>query len=245
MQPSAEVVSSRSCPSRDREAESCSLDGFVSDSKPLEYNIDTSFNDTSTSAPATSESTSSNDNFAPAIDQLVRENETLKEAVLEANRRLTRLEDERWLFFNEGIFDLVNSVCAREKNHVNPTCALASTNKVGGLLVADMLPPSLESVRNALDDNVVACKQEQSWSSECFADHIPMEIADSDKVQKLACTGQRHNGDATCPTDSDEPKDLDPKWLSLDMPYVQPYCVDACGTLLKGDTKRSYKEDGE
>jgi len=51
--------------------------------------------------------------------------------------------------------------------------------------------------------------------------------------------------DAACPTGGDEPKDLNPKWLSLDMPLMQPYCVDACGALLKSDTKRSSKEEIE
>jgi len=49
----------------------------------------------------------------PTIQELLHENATLKEAFSEANRRLARLEEEKSRFFDEGVFDLVNSVCGQ------------------------------------------------------------------------------------------------------------------------------------
>jgi len=51
--------------------------------------------------------------LAPTIQRLVHENATLREAFNDASRRLSRLEDDKWRFFDEGVFDLVNSVCAQ------------------------------------------------------------------------------------------------------------------------------------
>jgi len=49
--------------------------------------------------------------LAPTIQRLVCENATLREAFDDANKRLSRLEEEKLRFLDEGVFDLVNSVC--------------------------------------------------------------------------------------------------------------------------------------
>lgn len=51
--------------------------------------------------------------LAPTIQRLMHENTALREALEDANGRLSRLEDEKLRFFDEGIFDLVNSVCGQ------------------------------------------------------------------------------------------------------------------------------------
>lgn len=57
------------------------------------------------------------------IQRLMLENATLREAFSDANRRLSELEEEKQRFFDEGIFDLVNSVCGQSgvKGAVKPT----------------------------------------------------------------------------------------------------------------------------
>merc|ERR1719215_61769 len=43
----------------------------------------------------------------------MQENVSLREALAAASRKLTKLEDEQQCFFDEGVFDLVNSMCGR------------------------------------------------------------------------------------------------------------------------------------
>lgn len=52
---------------------------------------------------------------ADAVDmkRLMFENATLREAYNDANRRLVALEEEKNRFFDEGIYDVVNSVCGK------------------------------------------------------------------------------------------------------------------------------------
>lgn len=47
------------------------------------------------------------------VQRLLHENASLRDAFGEASRRLARIEDEKSRFFDEGIFDLVNSVCGQ------------------------------------------------------------------------------------------------------------------------------------
>lgn len=47
------------------------------------------------------------------VQQLLQENASLRDAFSEASRRLARIEDDKSRFFDEGIFDLVNSVCGQ------------------------------------------------------------------------------------------------------------------------------------
>lgn len=49
--------------------------------------------------------------LAPAIQRLVCENTALREALEDANTRLSQLEDEKLRFFDEGVFDVMNSMC--------------------------------------------------------------------------------------------------------------------------------------
>lgn len=49
--------------------------------------------------------------LVPTLQRLVEENTTLREAFQDANRRLSQLEEEKSRFFDEGVFELVNSVC--------------------------------------------------------------------------------------------------------------------------------------
>lgn len=48
------------------------------------------------------------------IQRLMLENVSLREAFTHANTKLSQLEDEKMRFFDEGIFDLVNSVCGHD-----------------------------------------------------------------------------------------------------------------------------------
>eukprot|EP00929_Paragymnodinium_shiwhaense_P022432 TRINITY_DN14334_c0_g1_i1.p1 TRINITY_DN14334_c0_g1~~TRINITY_DN14334_c0_g1_i1.p1 ORF type:complete len:832 (-),score=164.19 TRINITY_DN14334_c0_g1_i1:115-2610(-) len=56
----------------------------------------------------------------PTIQRLVLENASLQDAVNEANHRLSRLEDEKWQFYDEGVFDLVNSMCGQSGSKPQP-----------------------------------------------------------------------------------------------------------------------------
>lgn len=47
------------------------------------------------------------------VQRLLHENASLRHAFSEASRRLARIEDDKSRFFDEGIFDLVNSVCGQ------------------------------------------------------------------------------------------------------------------------------------
>lgn len=49
-----------------------------------------------------------------ALKKLVAENTALREAWNDANKRISRLEDEKMRFFDEGIYDLVNAVCGQK-----------------------------------------------------------------------------------------------------------------------------------
>jgi len=64
--------------------------------------------------------------LAHRIQGLVTENASLREAFSEANRRLSRLEDEKLRFFDEGIYDLVNSVCGQTGSGRNPEDTVAA-----------------------------------------------------------------------------------------------------------------------
>jgi hypothetical protein len=50
--------------------------------------------------------------IVPTVQRLVAENTSLREAFHDANRRLSQLEEEKTRFFDEGVFELVNSVCS-------------------------------------------------------------------------------------------------------------------------------------
>jgi len=49
--------------------------------------------------------------LVPSVQRLVEENSSLREAFHDANRRISHLEEEKSRFFDEGVFELVNSVC--------------------------------------------------------------------------------------------------------------------------------------
>mmetsp|Transcript_90939 Transcript_90939/g.180802 ORF Transcript_90939/g.180802 Transcript_90939/m.180802 type:complete len:333 (-) Transcript_90939:34-1032(-) len=51
--------------------------------------------------------------LVPTIERLAAENVALREACAEANERLAQLEEEKQQFLDEGVFDLVNSVCGK------------------------------------------------------------------------------------------------------------------------------------
>jgi hypothetical protein len=51
--------------------------------------------------------------LVPTIERLAAENVALREACAEANERLVQLEEEKQRFLDEGVFDLVNSVCGK------------------------------------------------------------------------------------------------------------------------------------
>jgi len=51
--------------------------------------------------------------LVPTIERLAAENVALREACAEANERLAQLEEEKQRFLDEGVFDLVNSVCGK------------------------------------------------------------------------------------------------------------------------------------
>jgi len=63
-------------------------------------------------APATHSSADDNA-LAYTLQQLVHENATLRQAFNEASQRMAALEDEKTHFFDQGVFDLLNSVCAQ------------------------------------------------------------------------------------------------------------------------------------
>lgn len=45
--------------------------------------------------------------------QLMLENQALREAFGDTQKRLMELEDERQCFLDEGVYDVVNSICGR------------------------------------------------------------------------------------------------------------------------------------
>ena len=45
--------------------------------------------------------------------QLMLENQALREACGDTQKRLLELEDERQCFLAEGVYDVVNSICGR------------------------------------------------------------------------------------------------------------------------------------
>lgn len=51
--------------------------------------------------------------LVPTIQRLVVENASLREAFNHANQRLMQLQEEKQRFLDEGIYDLVNSVCGQ------------------------------------------------------------------------------------------------------------------------------------
>jgi len=57
-----------------------------------------------------------NDDGSSVNQRLKQENDSLREALAAASRKLTKLEDEQQCFFDEGVFDLVNSMCGRTGN---------------------------------------------------------------------------------------------------------------------------------
>jgi len=61
-------------------------------------------------APAPQDSSSEDPSLAPLVEKLMQENATLREDFNEQQRRLAKLEDEKWGFPHEGIYDLVNAM---------------------------------------------------------------------------------------------------------------------------------------
>jgi len=63
--------------------------------------------------------------LGPTIKRLIQENMTLREAFDDASQRLAMLEEEKWRFLDEGVFDLVNSVCVRKTPNLRKPHQLA------------------------------------------------------------------------------------------------------------------------
>jgi len=232
---------------------------------PFTYNIDTSFGEASTlAAPskATSESVSEN-TVAPTIDRLVHENKTLKEVVLEANRRLTRLEDEKWHFINEGVFDLVNSICGREISDEKPAA-------ITHLLAEDESLTASGSVHGTSENHMHVHEQGRASSREQFENSFLMEVTDAHPGDEPPCLPECPKIDAACsiatrerdaiPNDATESwvsnavggihsivqlvsDNSDPKLRSLEEPCMQPPCSDVGGKPLRGGTKTSSIEE--
>jgi len=108
------IVSYAGGAAHDQEKHICDSIG-TDNSGPQEYNIDC--NPAKDSAFTIGNSICKKGDkgyLVHTLEHLVQENVALKEAFLDANKRLSRLEDEKHRFFDEGIFDLVNSVCDRK-----------------------------------------------------------------------------------------------------------------------------------
>lgn len=165
----------------------------------VEYSINTTLTETSASeAPSKATSESIISDNAPTIDRLVCKNETLKGVVLNANRKLARLEEENRRFMNEGVFDLVNSVCGRDSPNVKRADFICNTSAVRSLLTEDMVSPFLSPLEAASENRVVA--PEQEWiPSKRLTDHISVDAADVCTGYELACPVECSSTDATCP----------------------------------------------
>lgn len=236
---------------------------------PFTYNIDTSFEETSTSAApskATSESIISDNSIAPTIDRLVHENKTLKEVVLDANRRLTRLEDEKWHFLNEGVFDLVNSICGRDISDGKPAA-------ISRLLTEDESLTALGSVQDASENHMLVHEQGRASSIEQFVNNIPREVTNAHTGDEPPCLAECLKINAACSIATQErhailddnvtessvsdavgrihsivqsvSDDSDPKLHSLEKPCMQPPCSDVGGKPLKGGPKPSSIEESK
>lgn len=80
------------------------------------------------------------------VQRLMLENATLREAYSDANRRLAELEEEKNRFFDEGIYDVVNSVCGQSS--VYPKGGSRSSSMSVSLPVGN---PALGGGRLSLD----------------------------------------------------------------------------------------------
>lgn len=159
-------------------------------SSPMLRSIDLAHKSNTRVRKATSDRTINDENLDPALHRLIHENETLKEAVLDNNRRLARLEDEKWHFLNEGIFDLMNSVYRGEKLSVKPT---------GASCMTDLAPPFLPFMEEASGNHAVSQDQRRPCASGRSTDHTPSEVADTDTIEKLVCWVESPHSDATYP----------------------------------------------
>lgn len=72
--------------------------------------------------------------LAPTLQRLIQENESLREAFSDASQRLSQLEDEKLRLLDEGVFDLVNSVCGK------PTVDIGRAIAGQGMSVVAMSP---------------------------------------------------------------------------------------------------------
>lgn len=108
------IVSYARGAAHDQEKHICDNIG-TDNSGPQEYNIDcNSEKDSAFTNENSICKKGDKSSLVHTLERLVQENESLKAAFLDANKRLSRLEDEKHRFFDEGIFDLVNSVCDRK-----------------------------------------------------------------------------------------------------------------------------------
>lgn len=102
----------------------------------------------------------------PAIQRLLVENSSLRAAFDGISQRLARVEDEKSRFFDEGIFDLVNSIAGKRESktetELDPMLRQENAELRRALEQASLLSEELEKQNSAAQDRTRDLESEQA-----------------------------------------------------------------------------------